>query len=634
MSTAGKAHPKPKASIRRIFQRWLLVCVLVTFALTLCSTLYVQTQQINQSSTALLRVRIEDAKRQVTQNTATLTTLKAMTRASALAKARSMAEMLRLFPGMAVDGEALTREMPILDVDEIHVVDANGVITASTVSKVVGFHMDSTPQSKAFLPVIRGERSAFVQDPQTRGFSDKQVMQYAGVARQDIQGGMVQIGYFPRRLQRTEQMADLNNIARSLRIGYGGGILISDSKGVLVGGVVGAPIGEPIASYGLSAEDLTNPNPVRVTLGFAPSLCLSEPHESYIITAFLPINEMFAERGLILGVFSLTHLLLFLLVFILISVLVKWVVIDGINHINGSLHKITQGNLDESVQVQTNREFSSLSNGINSMVRSLKDAIAREAARLDAELAVAKAIQSSALPNPALLTSDRTDFTLAADMWTAKEVGGDFYDFFLMDETHLGFLVADVSGKGIPAALFMMTSKTLISDVSETRLDPAEILTEANRRICATNDTGLFVTVWLGVLDLTTGKLRYTSAGHNPPMLRRAETGAVDFLKCRPSLVLAGMPETRYRTTECDLAPGDMLFLYTDGVTEANNAACELYGDDRLRDLLNRPDVHTLAPAETLERVHAELAQFSGSAEQFDDITMLAVRYNGRAEMK
>ena len=256
--------------------------------------------------------------------------------------------------------------------------------------------------------------------------------------------------------------------------------------------------------------------------------------------------------------------------------------------------------------------------------RQIKDSADKQ--QIASELSVATHIQTSMLPRifPAFPT--QKEFDIYAIMNPAKEVGGDFYDFFLVDDDHLAVVIADVSGKGIPAALFMVTAKTLIKDHAQHGTSPELVFTEVNHLLCETNDEGMFVTAWMGVLELSTGHLTYVNAGHNPPLLRRA--GGYDYLRSRPGFVLAGMDETRYRSYSLDLAPGDALFLYTDGVTEATNAEKQLYGEDRLADVLNAN--RDCAPEALLSAVKADVEAFVGQAPQFDDITVLSLCYYGQ----
>ena len=243
--------------------------------------------------------------------------------------------------------------------------------------------------------------------------------------------------------------------------------------------------------------------------------------------------------------------------------------------------------------------------------------------RISTELNVATQIQASMLPCIFPAFPDRDEFDIYATMLPAKEVGGDFYDFFLVDHDHLAVVMADVSGKGVPAALFMVIAKTLIKNRAQLGHTPAEVFTAVNNQLCENNEAGLFVTAWMGILDINTGEFAFANAGHNPPLLKRA-SGEYEYLRTRPGFVLAGMEGVRYRQGSMILESGDMLYLYTDGVTEGTNSENELYGEDRLLAVANRCkdcDPQTLLPA-----VKADIDQFVGEAPQFDDITMLSLK--------
>lgn len=248
------------------------------------------------------------------------------------------------------------------------------------------------------------------------------------------------------------------------------------------------------------------------------------------------------------------------------------------------------------------------------------------ALKTEAELNVASNIQRDMLPNIFPAFPDRNEFDVYATMDPAKEVGGDFYDFFMIDQTHLAIVIADVSGKGVPAALFMVIAKTIIRNQAQSSLSPAEIFSRANEQLIENNGEGLFVTAYLGILDLRTGVLTYTNAGHNPPLIRQ-HGGAFEWLKLRPGFVLAGMEGMRYKEFQVTLSPGDMLFLYTDGVTEATNAAQELYGENRLEEALNTADAKDFDPNQLLPYIKSKVNEFVAGAPQADDITMLCLKF-------
>lgn len=254
--------------------------------------------------------------------------------------------------------------------------------------------------------------------------------------------------------------------------------------------------------------------------------------------------------------------------------------------------------------------------------RQIKDSEERQ--RISTELDVATRIQADMLPCIFPAFPERPEFDIYATMNPAKEVGGDFYDFFMVDETHLAIVIADVSGKGVPAALFMVIGKTLINDHTKPGVDLGEVFSEVNELLCRSNNEGLFITAFEGVLDLVTGEFTFVNAGHEMPFIAKA--GSVyEAHKLRPGFVLAGMEDMIYQSGSIQLSPGDKIFQYTDGVTEATNAAHELYGMERLTEVLVKNT--DKKPAELLPTVKADIDAFVGEAPQFDDITMLCVSY-------
>lgn len=255
--------------------------------------------------------------------------------------------------------------------------------------------------------------------------------------------------------------------------------------------------------------------------------------------------------------------------------------------------------------------------------------VTAEKERIGAELSLATDIQASMLPHifPAFPT--RSEFDIYAGMEPAKEVGGDFYDYFLIDDDHLCILIADVSGKGIPAALFMMASKIILQSVANLGYSPAEILQKTNDTICSNNEAEMFVTVWLGILELSTGKLTAANAGHEYPVICKAN-GQYEIYKDKHGFVIGGMDGVRYKEYKIMLDPGSRLFVYTDGVAEATNAENELFGMDRILEALNTDT--GASPMATMQNVRNAVSAFVKDAEQFDDLTMVCLEYKGLNE--
>lgn len=343
----------------------------------------------------------------------------------------------------------------------------------------------------------------------------------------------------------------------------------------------------------------------------------------YLLT-LMPLEDVYKDREIHTLETAYADILLVSTVYVLISFLVQEIVVRNLDLVNESLNKITHGNLNEVVNVKSSTEFASLSNDINQTVGVLKGYIAAAEKRYEEELELARTIQESALPKN--FTFPRDDFEIYATMDPAKEVGGDFYDFFFTDTNKLALVIADVSGKGIPASLFMMRGKTAVKGFAEAGMSPAEVLEKANNALCEGNDAEMFITAWIGIINLETGLMQCANAGHEYPTIKRVN-GNFELIKDKHTLPLAAMPGIRPKEYEIQLEPGDRMYVYTDGVPEAINEQTEQYGDERMLKVLNRDK--DLPMEQILPDVRKDISDFAGNAEQFDDITMLGFTYKG-----
>ncbi len=342
-------------------------------------------------------------------------------------------------------------------------------------------------------------------------------------------------------------------------------------------------------------------------------------------------------REYVISTILVTTLLVFIIIFIYLAYL-RRKLIRPLKQLTTNAKSFVdngEGGLQvETLTIQTGDEIEALATALNQMEIDLTQYVSNLAQvtadkeRIATELNVATQIQTSMLPCIFPAFPDRPEFDIYAQMTAAKEVGGDFYDFFLIDQTHLGVVMADVSGKGVPAALFMVIAKTLIKNHAQLGLSPAQVFTTVNNQLCESNEAGMFVTAFMGIWEIQTGKFTYVNAGHNPPLIRQ-QGNAYQWLKTRPGFVLAGMEDMQYQEQETTLQAGDCLFLYTDGVTEALNPQEELYSEERLLHLFQQPTITAGQNAQaTVEAVEADVACFAGGAEQADDITMLLLRIN------
>jgi serine phosphatase RsbU (regulator of sigma subunit)/anti-sigma regulatory factor (Ser/Thr protein kinase) len=350
---------------------------------------------------------------------------------------------------------------------------------------------------------------------------------------------------------------------------------------------------------------------------------------NYVYVESMELATVFRSHTATLMYNGAFMLVILVVVFAATRLLMRRVVVEPMHRTNDTLERITAGELSKRVNERSATEFDELSTGINTTVGALRDMMDEVANRNAQDLAAAKTIQESALPREFPPFPDIGHFDIYASMKTAKEVGGDFYDFFLVDDERLAFLIADVAGKGIPASLFMMAAKTQLRDYLEAGLPIEQAVDAANHQLCNGNDAGMFVTCWVGVLNYLTGELSYVNAGHNPPLLNGAGDADpshdwrwVREVSGMPLGLFDGIPYDRH---DCLLSPGDTLYLYTDGVTEAISAEKAFFGEERLVETLER---YTGMNARSVSvGVRRAITDFTLDAEQSDDITMLSLRY-------
>ena len=406
-------------------------------------------------------------------------------------------------------------------------------------------------------------------------------------------------------------------------VGENGSFFLFDkTEKIIFGEHIGEQVGPGIVDEAWSISDYTRFS--TVIFGEDCMYIVRKMSDGTMLVVYLTHEEVYTERNHTVYETVLADILLFTVIYILISVLVQKIVVNNLEMVNKSLRKITNGNLNEVVSVYSSSEFTSLSNDINQTVDVLKTYIEEAEKRIEQELEFAKSIQESALPHN--FDFPRNDLEIFASMDPAKEVGGDFYDFFFVDANKICLVIADVSGKGIPASLFMMKSKAIIRGYAESGKSPAEIFRLANNGLCDGNDADMFVTVWIGIVDLETGHMVCSNAGHEYPVIKRAD-GDYELYKQKHNFALAVIRDAKFREYELDLAPGDSLFVYTDGIPEAINESKEEYGTTRLVDVLNR--YKDLSQQNILKYTRRDINYFVGEEEQFDDVTMLGFKYNG-----
>ena len=603
---------KTSEGIAHTFQRRLLSCIVIAYLVTSTFTLILQNGVAQIETQEVFTVAINDVELAVREKS----------NHQLLEIAELVKQEYEKDPTVSLSG--LTEKY---DIKEINVVNSDGIIKNSTEVDVINsYDMNSKEQSKEFVDTLKVQDS-FVQEYAPRGKDESVWRKYAAVNLTD--GGFIQVGY------DAEQFHEMLNefvidVTKNRHVGTNGFVAVLDEQLCMV--IDNTYAGKHISSIGIippeemeqgrTATALYNADIVDgITDLSAEYMYVFKFVEGYCLIAAMPIAEAMFMRDASMLTSVFMQVLIFATLFVFIYILIKRVIINNLKKINDTLARITMGDLNVTVDVRSNEEFASLSDDINSTVSTLKRYITEAAARIDKELEYAKQIQLSALPTN---FPNGDDYSIYAQMIAAKEVGGDFYDFYKLSDTTVAFLAADVSGKGIPAAMFMMTAKTIIKDLAERGLAVNEIFTQANEKLCENNESGMFVTAWMGILDITTGQVKFANAGHNPPLLKRAN-GSFEYLKTRAGFVLAGMEGVRYRIGELTMYPGDRLFLYTDGVPEATNTENKLYGEDRLLKFMNQNC--SMEAISLLPELKANIDEFVGEAPQFDDITMLMLDY-------
>ena len=614
------ALTKGSERIANTFQRWLMLCIVIAFIITSSFTYILQNGMVKVETQKVFSTAINDVEADV--------------------KGKSDAQLLSIADAVKTEYETNT-DASLMDlankygIVEINVVSSDGIIYKSTEDDSINYDMNSKDQSKEFVDTLKLQNS-FVQKYSPRGKDSSIWRKYAAINLND--GGFIQVGYDAEQFHKMLD-AFVVDITKNRHVGTDGFVAVCDETLSLV--IDNEYSDVHISTIGIDPPDEMREGKTATALYYADIEDgindLTERYmyvfkfvEGYCIIAAMPESEAVFMRDASLYTSIFMQVIIFATLFVFIYILIKRVIINNLQKINDTLGRITKGDLNVTVDVRSSHEFSSLSDDINSTVSTLKRYIAEAAARIDKELEYAKQIQLSALPTN---FPDGEEYKIYAQMIAAKEVGGDFYDFYKLNDTTVAFLAADVSGKGIPAAMFMMTAKTIIKDLAESGMAVNDIFTKANEKLCENNESGMFVTAWMGILDLTTGNMQFANAGHNPPVLKRAN-GDFEYLKTRAGFVLAGMEGVRYRVGELTLSPGDRLFLYTDGVPEATNTENKLYGEERLLEFMNKNS--NVEAVELLPSLKANIDEFVGEAPQFDDITMLMFDYKpkeGGAEM-
>ena len=598
-------------SVSQRFQYWLFAVTSFIMLVSFCFSFVMQTQSANQNGKNTLLSASEEIRRTSYTLYDTKEGMEKLVLDVVLRDAVEIAREVENAGGLdKVDEAFLENRREYFDLKAVTAVRSDGSVAASSGNVPV--------YRKLFTGVLDGTVSKASGMPSAT--------YVAGGAR--CGDGMIQTVADMQSISERLNLAAINDTLSNLNIGNEGTFdVFSPGTGIVsLGAHKGKTFSldevDQIKAYLRDEPDLIAESFMTMEIFGVKSLCHPERMENgQILLVSLPTAEVYKYRNESSYETGLADILYAAVIYVLISMLVQQIVVNNLELVNQSLSKITGGDLNEVVDVRNSSEFASLSDDINLTVEVLKGYISAAEKRIEQELEFARSIQDSALPKNFTLFKNRIE--LWAGMDPAKEVGGDFYDFFYVNDHTLALVIADVSGKGIPAALFMMRSKTAIRSLAELGMGPAEILYKANNSLCEGNDAQMFVTAWVGILDIDTSIMKCANAGHEYPALS-SKGGEFALYKDKHGVPLAAMEDVLYREYELEIGSGDKLFVYTDGIPEAINKDCEQYGSDRLVEKLN--EVKDLPVEEILHEVREDIRKFAGEAEQFDDITMVGIR--------
>lgn len=574
------------------------------------------------NSVSLLKLNVEDAVSDILDTSD----------GTILSLARNLASLAEKLDH-APDNADLESMLPASGVSEIHYVNEDGIIVASTVGSSLGFDMNTGDgQAKEFVERLADYPSEFVQAymPTSQDASVKK--KFAGIALS--RGGFLQVAFTSEKFYASLEEI-VSQVVQNRHIGEKGYMLVCDESYIILSRNPGLD-DRTLAEFGFPMRFDPKDQMVRQTADiryvstfeYVPSYYMYAAAEGYYIIGVVDVAEMLLSRdqATFLGVYLM--IIIFSSLFIMVYASVDRLVLRDLTEVNDKLAKIASGDLEQKLDSRRTTEMNQLTSSINSTVDALKGYIAHEASRYDEELALGKQIQLSSLPSK-LSYLRRHEFDIYGNMVTAKQVGGDFYDYFMLADKRVAFVVADVSGKGIPAALFMMKTKSVVKALAENGLSVEDIFQRANERLCEGNETDTFVTAWMGICDLSTGVVEFVNAGHNPPLAKI--DGKFSYLTMKRDLVLGAMKDAPYHKQTLKLSPRDMLFLYTDGVTEAESAPETFFGEQRLLDLLNNGTT-TRDPEKICGMVNDAVSDFVGKHVQSDDITMVCFSYYGASK--
>lgn len=602
--------------MRRKFLTWLFLLICAAFAVAGALAFAQFQRQAQNRATQIMSTRLNDLLNLIIYTEDNVRHVMEINDASTLESTRALAEIIRLNPSLLESQEELQGICNELGGSQITISNKDGIVEAAVPASLVGSNIADSERTRPFLRCIKEPDFELCQRPQNNGAEDR-IIQYAGVARRD-KPGVVQLGILGQHVRTIHSAVSLAKLVTDFTLDKNGHIIVFRGGSLVNREQINFPTADLLS--------LPIDKPGEISISDMDYFTYVVRNGEFRLVGLIPRSDMTNLSLKALWGMLRSNAFLFLVVFILVWILLQKLVLSGLMRIIRSLRRITEGYKEERVNVTSCPEFTRLSTGINAMVDSLQAYTERENQRMQHQLELARAIQTTLLPSVFPAFPDHPEFDIYAASSQSHVIGGDFYDFFMPDPQHVHFLVGDVSGQGIPAALFMMRAVSIIRSMGHMVQDPGELAGKANSALSEGNAPGMQLSLFYGCLHVESGELKYVNAGVSQALLQRC---GFDFemMDMKSGPALGCLSSVTYVTNELTMAPGDRIFLYTSGLCEVRNADKVAFDRARLLKALRRG-----APVikDVPYNVRNALRAFMGGKRPSRDITVLAFEYKGK----
>ena len=582
--------------MKALFHKWLLFFVVLAFGVTFGLSWYLHRKEAKNNALKLLELNLNDVAGRVRRAEANLKTVTEMSAASAIAKTRAFALLIKKDPSILKKPEILELICRKLDVDELHVADKNGKLIASQArdgyigkDSYLGFNLAEKEQSRVFMQAVTNPAFELVQEPQLNG-AERRLFQYTGVARPD-EPGVVQIGYSPVRIKKAQQLADVKNIESDTRIGINGKLIITGNT--------------------------HHPADYKSVFETKEGLFQSMVCGKFLLTVMLPWEEIYSKDCTIINTLFIGNLIVFALIFVLIAVLLQKVVIREISAVTDSLNEFSDGNFDKKIEVKKSSEMYALAESINKTFSALKKHTAPERVENDTE--IAEILRNSLKPAK---IPEGDDFKFTVEIFAATEISGNMCDAFKIDKDHLAVWFASVTERSIPNGLYMIKTRNMLKK-AVLKNSPDKALSLVNAELFNSESENIPLKTYLGILNLHSGVFQTFNSGYVDPVHKRLN-GSTGFVNGPFSPMLGSAADSAFTQLPIMLNEGDSICFYSNDIIEIQNAQGEKYGRNRLLDVIasSANDAR-----EVIKSVHQSVKEFAGEIPSDADIAIAVLEY-------